>query len=488
MFFKMIGFAILAISTDFAVGRPDGIKFGSSEENVNTRLGLLGPGLGLNALGEQSSSSSSSGSSSSAFTDGRDTTGSNELVGRVPSAPSSVPNVAPQPSGAQLASSGVPQCCCVPANQQCVQEELDLIGSGLIDARDSTRVKRQITTRIVNIAPTQEEQTLCPVGYKSCCYDSSVDVSNFARNGCLAPTTNTNSLEAWQQIGNENFGLPTPEGKLCGERSFTLGTGLQHGEASVGEFPWTCLLLNQNNDFIGSCVVIPDNSNNDNSRATRKILTAAHKLKALEERDLLKVRVGEYDASGFNAPESFKHEEYTVTRILKHPQMSNTRLSNDIALLYVDKDINLNHPYVNTACLPASKEQFSYTFANGTGTRCWVAGWGKDDFNGNFQFLQKKVDLPLVEKNECEQKLRVALNNQQAGTGDRFFVHNSEVCAGGQVGKDACTGDGGSPLVCQAESGRWSVVGLVAWGVGCASEIPGVYVNIASFLDWIDFN
>ena len=110
------------------------------------------------------------------------------------------------------------------------------------------------------------------------------------------------------------------------------------------------------------------------------------------------MRVGEYDASGFNAPEAYQHEEYTVTRILKHPQMSNTRLSNDLAILYVDSDINLNHNYVNTACLPASKEQFSFQFNNGTGTRCWVAGWGKDEFNGNFQFLQRKVDLPLVEK------------------------------------------------------------------------------------------
>merc|ERR1712115_147981 len=411
-------------------------------------------------------------------------TASDEKVPRVPLSP-----VPTQETEAQIATNVALQCCCIPNNQPCAQEEVDMVDSGLINARlSSSRVKRQISTRIVNISPAQEEQNACAADQKSCCYDTGVDVSAFARSGCITPNTNSNTNEAWQQIGNDIVGLPTTEGKFCGERSFSLGASLKHGEASVGEFPWTCLLLNQDNDFLGSCVIIPDNSNNDNSRATRKVLTAAHKLSSVEENDLIKVRVGEYDASGFNAPESFRHEEYTVTRILKHPEMSNTRLSNDLALLYVDSDINLNHPYVNTACLPACADQFDHQFSNGTGVRCFVAGWGKDDFNGNFQFIQKKVDLPLVQKEECESKLKIALDNQQAGTGDRFSVDDSEICAGGQVGKDACTGDGGSPLVCQAESGRWSVVGLVAWGVGCASEIPGVYVNIASFLDWINFN
>jgi secreted trypsin-like serine protease len=26
----------------------------------------------------------------------------------------------------------------------------------------------------------------------------------------------------------------------------------------------------------------------------------------------------------------------------------------------------------------------------------------------------------------------------------------------------------------------------VAWGVGCNNEIPGVYVNVAKFREWID--
>lgn len=69
---------------------------------------------------------------------------------------------------------------------------------------------------------------------------------------------------------------------------------------------------------------------------------------------------------------------------------------------------------------------------------------------------------------------------------------------------DACTGDGGSPLVCWQldkeikgcllintycfcqvclNGGRWYVQGLVAWGIGCGtSNVPGVYVNIVRYL------
>ena len=203
---------------------------------------------------------------------------------------------------------------------------------------------------------------------------------------------------------------------------------------------------------------------------------------------MLKVRVGEWDATGFNAPESQAHEEYTVTRILKHPDMSLTRLDNNLAILYVDRDISLNHPYVNTACLPACDNQFDFLFSNGTGVRCHVAGWGKDEVDGQFQFIPKKVDLSLIPAAQCEAKLKVALNARKPGVGDRFQLDSSEICAGGEVGKDACTGDGGSPLVCQAQSGRWTVVGLVTWGVGCASETPGVYVRISHFRNWINAN
>lgn len=50
----------------------------------------------------------------------------------------------------------------------------------------------------------------------------------------------------------------------------------------------------------------------------------------------------------------------------------------------------------------------------------------------------------------------------------------------------ALQGDGGAPLVCETNNG-FTVVGLVAWGIGCAEgNVPGVYVNVANFVDFIE--
>jgi len=495
-----------------ARAHPQKISFGDSSSSsssdkagVNTRLGLLATQLGLDPTATQggsqefssqgSSLTSSSGSgqagASAPLIDGSG--GSASASGRIP-APGSG-------SSSQLSgSSGAQQCCCAPASQVC-QDPFgggdDLVGGGFIDPRlknntfsSSSGLRSglgSISTRIVNrpVASTNAQQNSCPVGQQTCCYDASIDLSVFGIQ-CINPQS-ANQFVPWTQ-GCGGQELVRQSSKTCGTRQPARVSGGEHGDSVPGEFPWTCLLLNQNNDFVGSCAVIPDDTSNDNTRPTRKIITAAHKLKNLQQNDLLKARVGEWDASGFNSPEQFNHQEYTIVRILKHPQFSAGRLSNDIALLYTDRDIDLSNPYVNTACLPACDNMFDHVFSNGTGVRCWVAGWGKNEFDGSFQFKQKKVALPLVQPSRCNTALKAALNQQRSGTGNRFQLHTSEVCAGGEVGKDACTGDGGSPLVCQAQSGRWTVVGLVTWGVGCGSDTPGVYAKVASFRDWINAN
>merc|ERR1712079_820269 len=222
----------------------------------------------------------------------------------------------------------------------------DLVGTGLIDPRLKNRTS-SISTRIVNRPRpnTNAQQTSCPTGQKTCCYDSSIDLSVFGVT-CISPDAAIKNVP-WTQGCSENV---RGSSKQCGTRQQSFFGDLGHGTAAPGEFPWTCLHLKQN--------------------------------------DLLKVRVGEWDASGFKSPEQFDHAEYTVVRILKHPQFNANRLDNDLAILYTDRDINLNNPNVNTACLPSCDNQFDFLFSNGTGVRCHVAGWGKDEVDGQFQFIQ----------------------------------------------------------------------------------------------------
>merc|ERR1711971_594679 len=329
---KMRAFLVFALAASATAQ----LKFGSDpteapKKDVNTRLGLLGTSLGLSPTAEQTSGSSSSGSQSSAFTQGSGQT----PTGRVP-------------SGGEFTGS-FSQCCCVPLSEQCgdplgrdIDYDYDLVGSGLIDprlkplreeaAKKTQKAKDGLGLRIVNRpnANTNSKINTCPLGQKACCYDPSVDHSSFGRS-CIAPGSSSGQFESVRYGCNERV---VNSGKQCGTRNFPApARGLQHGEASPGEFPWTCLVLNQNNDFIGSCAVIPNDSSNNNGRGTRKVVTAAHK------------------------------------------------------------------PNVNTACLPSCRDQFGHQFNNGTGVRCWVAGWGKNEVDGSFQFIQHKVDLPLVENN-----------------------------------------------------------------------------------------
>ena len=67
-------------------------------------------------------------------------------------------------------------------------------------------------------------------------------------------------------------------------------------------------------------------------------------------------------------------------------------------------------------------------------------------------------------------------------------IHLQRLCICGK-GKDSCGGDSGGPLIIQKRKGprKQAVqIGLVSWGVVCGSSgVPGVYTNVAHFLEWI---
>ncbi|CRK98157.1 CLUMA_CG011524, isoform A [Clunio marinus] len=249
---------------------------------------------------------------------------------------------------------------------------------------------------------------------------------------------------------------------VIGLVSWGIGCGRQNVPGLYGSYPWQAVILDPKGEvYIGSGALI----NN------RNVITAAHKINSLQNKRL-KVRLGEWDASSPSEP--IPSQEFTVIKIFIHPQFSELTLQNDIAILRLSKQVEIgSSPVIGTICL---------TLNPVTNMRCFVAGWGKNDFeSGSYQAIMKEVDVPIIDPYTCQVQLR------ETRLGQKFVLDTkSFVCAGGEFGKDACTGDGGSPLVCNLNN-RWYLVGLVAWGIGCGQyNVPGVYVNVPNFISWIE--
>ncbi|XP_071520052.1 uncharacterized protein [Panulirus ornatus] len=258
----------------------------------------------------------------------------------------------------------------------------------------------------------------------------------------------------------------------CGRRNSVglLGrvknTRFEQGETDFGEYPWQAAILRKET---GESVYVCGAALIDQ----RHLLTAAHCLTGLTPGEL-KVRLGEWDVGADT--EFYKHVERQVLGIYPHPEFYAGNLNNDIAVVRIQSAIDLtSNPHISPVCMPDR-------FASFASQRCYVSGWGKDAFgdHGSFQHVLKEVDLPVIDRHVCQASLR------QTRLGHSFSLHEGMICAGGEEGKDACEGDGGSPLVCHGRDGTVQLVGLVSWGVGCGERgVPGVYTNIPHYLDWI---
>jgi secreted trypsin-like serine protease len=239
------------------------------------------------------------------------------------------------------------------------------------------------------------------------------------------------------------------------------------GETSFAEFPWMVEILKKNrktNSFEYKCggVLI----------SSTTALTANHCLKGSNNKPSnYLVRAGEWDRS--NQLEFSPHQDRAVSQIIAHPEYYSGGLFNDIAIIKWQTPLE-NEVNIAPICLPDESDVFE------AGKYCTITGWGKTDENSATTDILKFVKVPIVNRDTCERQF------QQNRLGPRFRLHESFVCAGGEEGKDSCSNDGGSPLVCSRSDGSYVLAGLVSWGLDCGQKnVPGAYTNIQNLLKWI---
>jgi len=158
-----------------------------------------------------------------------------------------------------------------------------------------------------------------------------------------------------------------------------------------------------------------------------------------------------------------------VKRIIVHPNWNPDRVSdgNDIALLELDETISFNKA-VQPICLPLAGSSYS------SGMKFVVSGWGTLSEGGRSADKLMQLVVPHITQSPCKSVLHMRSMPGQ-------------LCAGYlEGGKDSCQGDSGGPLAGKV-GGRWTLVGVVSYGFGCARKgAPGVYTDVSQYRSFID--
>lgn len=113
------------------------------------------------------------------------------------------------------------------------------------------------------------------------------------------------------------------------------------------------------------------------------------------------------------------------------------------------------------------------------------AGWGHTSHGGRpSNILQKTHFLSPIPPIECKSLFKDVL-----GRGIPVDGYEDLICAQDrQKFSDPCQGDSGGPLMSyHRRSHSFSLVGVVAAGIGCGSRrFPGIYTKVHYYHDWIE--
>jgi len=252
---------------------------------------------------------------------------------------------------------------------------------------------------------------------------------------------------------------PNPGPTKCGMPAIAHGRVIAGTDAVPHSWPWQILLTKNGRAGCGGTIVAPT-----------WVVTAAHCIHGQTRNPgAFSIKAGKQYMNRREQSE----QEVRVQQIIEHPQVNLRRgMDYDIALLKLSRPLQFNRE-ISPACLPSGPAPM------GSGSNCYLTGWGKTSSRGQMHSTLQQAKMPVVSQSTCE-----ALNYRSL----RIHVTSRMLCTGdaGRTRVNGCQGDSGGPFVWQV-GGRWELHGAVSHGSQyCNSnESYTVFANVNFFKDWI---
>ncbi|CAL4195611.1 unnamed protein product [Meganyctiphanes norvegica] len=180
-------------------------------------------------------------------------------------------------------------------------------------------------------------------------------------------------------------------------------------------------------------------------------------------------------------------------KITPHREFNCYSAENDVAIIELSRPIGLlkHADVIHPICLPKDDSE---TYQGSTAT---LTGWGSllgydwpDRPSSELPNVLQEAQVTIQPNSKCNRQYQEVLAGVSNPEVEPQEIKYSMICTRNKEGyeeggKSPCHGDSGGPLTVK-EDGKHVQVGVVSFGLGCASKgSPAIYQRASKFLRWI---